>query len=145
MTTVVGYDNKMDLSLVHAEEDLEWDEILDDLRKSFPDYRFVGAFEGECAPVGLWRRGRVPRLFIDLETRGRWTAVGFDPAGDSTFLFRDNCMIAEFRERAFNARPHNSVLLIAILAGHPTLTLSAQTYWDAAMEMAQERRSMEIL
>ena len=37
MTTVVGYDNKMDLSLVHAEEDLEWDEILDDLRKSFPE------------------------------------------------------------------------------------------------------------
>ena len=145
MTTVVGYDNKMDLSLVYAEENLEWDEILNDLRKSYPDYRFAGAFEGECAPVGLWRRGRMPRLFIDLETRGRWTAVGFDPAGDSTFLYRDSCMIVEFGERAYNARPHHAVALIAILAGHPILTLSAQGFWDAAIEMAQERRSIETL
>lgn len=145
MTTVVGYDNKMDLSLVHAEEGLEWDDILDDMRGSYMDYRFVGAFEGESAPVGLWRRGRRPRLFIDLETRGRWTAVGFDPAGDSTFLYRDSCMIAEFGERAFNARPHHAVALIAILAGHPNLTLSAQDFWGAAMEMVNEHRLTKVL
>ena len=54
-------------------------------------------------------------------------------------------MIVEFGERAYNARPHHAVALIAILAGHPILTLSAQVFWETAMEMAQERRSMEIL
>ena len=136
MTTVVGYDNKMDLSLVHAFEDWEWDEILEALREEFPDYHFAGAFEGERATIGLWWNEPQPRLFVDSEMKGVWTAVGLDPAGDSTFVFQDYCELSEFGERALQARPHEAVMLICILSGTPALTMSAQDYWQTTINLA---------
>ena len=95
-------------------------------------FTFAAAFEGRVTTAALWEGAPRPRFLVPAETAGPFTAVGLDPAGDSSFLFSAPGPLENFWRAALDARPHGSVILIAVLQGALVPVGRAEDLWRQA-------------